>query len=198
MPPKIIWPAHDSPGRLRFRLSWLHDGPADGEPIAEALAAVPGVREVRVRAYTGSVLLLYDPARIDADRLTRALLAATGVEHITQPGEETLEDLHAWIAESVHEGSALTQALAEAGRGLHKDFLRLTDGHASVGSATTVLFWLAAAGRIAASGRLDLPAWHELVYWGFRTFGTLEGEAIERRSAKIASQVVVEEGNSHG
>jgi hypothetical protein len=180
MPPRIIWPAHDSPGRLRFRLCWLQDHPLEGEAIADVLTELPGVREVRVRAYTGSVLILYDPERISGERLTRALLVATGVEHLTQHGEESPEDLRGWIEESVREGSVLTRALAEAGRGLHDDFLRLTEGHASLGTASTLLFWLAAAARAAASGRLELPEWHALIYWGFRSFGALEGEALEQ------------------
>ena len=198
MRPRFVRPAHESPGRVRFRLSWLHDQPDEADAIAEQLAALPGIEEVRVRAYTGSVLCLYDPLRLDAERITGALLQATGVDKLTPHGEETPEELRAIVGEAVREGSELSRAMAEAGRGLHLDFLTLTEGRAGLGTASTLFFWLAALGRAAASDELPLPHWYELIYWGFRSFGALEGEALEQGSAKLASHGGVEKGDLHG
>jgi hypothetical protein len=49
--------AHQVPGRTRLRAAALRRDEGRCEQIADALAAVPGVREVAARPYTGGVLV---------------------------------------------------------------------------------------------------------------------------------------------
>lgn len=179
-PPRLVYRAHQSPGRLRFRLTWLHDRPEEATALAERLADVPGVARVRVRAFTGSVLLLFDPDVTDAAQVTAALLAATGVPHVNVAGEETREEIRSIIQDSTEAGSELSQVAVRVFERLHVDFLRLTGGRVSLGAALAMTMWGGAALRIAADGRLELPAWHELLWLGFRSFFVLEQRAIEQ------------------
>ena len=58
--------AHSLPGRLRLIVPGLEFIQAERQDLARDLAGIPGVRRVRVTVPTGSVLLEYDPGRMDA------------------------------------------------------------------------------------------------------------------------------------
>ena len=178
-PPRIIYLAHDSPGRVRFRLSWLRDQRGEGTPIADALSELAGVGEVQVRPFTGSVLVTYDPARTDVATIRAALCGFTGVDGVTLPGQETPEQIRQILRESFDEGSELSQAAVKAFQGIHVDVLRMTHGRLSLGAMTSLSMWIAAAAKVLASGRIQLPEWHQMLWWGFRSFSELEGDAIE-------------------
>src|SRR5438105_2722282 len=85
---RLIHLVHELPGRLRLRLWWLRDAPAEATPLCDRLAQVDGVIEVRCRPATGSLLFSYDPERTDAGRLLDAVRAATGVQVVIRPGED--------------------------------------------------------------------------------------------------------------
>ena len=58
--------AHSLPGRLRLQVPGLEYIQAERRELATELAAIAGVRRVRVNVPTGGVLLEYDPGRLDA------------------------------------------------------------------------------------------------------------------------------------
>lgn len=179
-PPRLVYRAHHSPGRLRFRLTWLRDRPDEATPLADALADEPGVARVRVRAFTGSVLILFDPTTTDAAAVTAALLRTTGVPRLSVPGHETRDELRAIIQDSNEQGSELSRVAVRVFERLHVDFLRLTGGRVSLGAALSLGMWGGAAARVVGTGRLELPAWHQLLWWGFRGFTELEQRAIDQ------------------
>jgi hypothetical protein len=53
---------------------------------------VPGVREVEVRAYTGSLLFLYDPAALDPETLAARLRELSGAERVLAAGEAARDE----------------------------------------------------------------------------------------------------------
>jgi copper chaperone CopZ len=58
------------PGRLRIQLhGW---SPDERETVERRLGMIPGVREVTANPETGNVLLLYNPAVTDVERLVQA------------------------------------------------------------------------------------------------------------------------------
>ena len=57
---------HSLPGRLRLTATGLRFLPDNGRALAEALARFGGMRRVRVNTVVESVLLEYDPERLDA------------------------------------------------------------------------------------------------------------------------------------
>jgi copper chaperone CopZ len=188
--PRLVFLAHDSPGRLRVRLSWLHDAPDEAPPLAAALAAVDGVREVKVRAYTGSVLILYDPARLAPERLRAALCKVACVDHVLGADEEPPDEVRALLERSLAEGSELARIAARSFKGLDLDFLRLTGGRVSLGSLVSLGLIGAAVGRVAASGELALPEWHQLLWWGFRSFTELEEDALETAERGLTDEEI--------
>jgi len=62
---------HRSPGRLRLRVPALRENRELALRIEERLGDLPGVRELRTSAVTGSVLLLLDEESFDEGRWTQ-------------------------------------------------------------------------------------------------------------------------------
>jgi len=60
------------PGRARLRVDAVRGKPALAARLADRIAADTGIREVRANPVTGSMLVSFDPTRVD----TRALMAA--------------------------------------------------------------------------------------------------------------------------
>ena len=195
-PPRIVYLAHESLGRVRFRLSWLRDCRLEATPIADALSELAGVDEVEVRPFTGSVLVTYDPSRADVAAIRAALFAATGVAEVTRPGHETPEQLRQILRGSFEEGSRVAQAAVKAFDGINVDVLRLSHGRVSLGAVTSLALWLGAAARVLSSGRLELPEWHQLLWWSFRSFSDLEGDAIETARARTLEELFVPAGDA--
>ena len=176
--PRLAYLAHQCPGRIRFRLRWLRDDPATAARIAEAVAALDGVADVEVKAFTGSVRVRFDPERTSGERVTRALLRATGLPRLTRAGAETDDELELIFHSAGSAGSELARALVGAIRSLDGDLLRRSAGEVSLGTLVSLGFLGTAAARLARTGRLDLPEWYQLVWWSFRTFTTAEADLI--------------------
>ncbi len=67
---------HDIPGRLRVRLP----AGARTEGVAEAVARLPGVADIRWSPGTRSLLALYRAGEVDVDNLVESIAAQAGVE----------------------------------------------------------------------------------------------------------------------
>ena len=181
-PVRLVYRAHGSPGRLRFRLTWLRDFPHEAAPVADALSALDGVVEVRVRAFTGSVLVLYDPDFVDEAHVARALLEAARVDHVSEYGRESEADLDLLLRDADDRGSAISRLLVNTVEALHIDFLRLTRGRVSLASASALAMLAAAVGRLASTEDLELPPWHQLIWYAYQTFKDVqERYAVGRR-----------------
>jgi hypothetical protein len=174
MDPRVLSIAHALPGRVRLRLHWLPEAPDEARPLAEALASLPGISEVRVRVRTGSVLCLFDPERLDAGAVAEAARAASGAERVLSTGESPprLEPVPRLG------GSALGRETARLFRDLDSDVLRVTEGRLDLGTLATLGFLSAGAIDIVATRTVPVPPWFNLAWWGFRTFMTLEQRAI--------------------
>lgn len=179
---------HAVPGRSRLRLG-SGDSQA-GRDLGAALAGEGGVREVRVRELTGSMLCLHD----EALRPQRILDAARG---------------HGWTVldagvplpqpERPLGTSSIARELARLFRELNAEVLRQTDGAADVGMLLTLGFFGAGAVDVVRTGCIPAPPWFNLAWWGFRTFMTLEREAIaEVRDGWLASGMRAADGGRHG
>jgi hypothetical protein len=169
-PVRLIYRDHASPGRLRFRLTWLRDFPDEAPPLADALSAVEGVVQARVRPFTGSVLVLYDPDFTDEDSVTCALLAATGCDHCCLRGGESKDDLDRLLRDAEVRGSAISRALVATVEQLHIDFLRLTGGRISLASASALGMLAAGISKLVSTEDLELPPWHQLIWYAYQTF----------------------------
>ena len=156
--------AHHLMERTRLRSPMLRRDPEACERTADALAQIPGVREVRVRPYTGSVLIHHDgvPVTVLADTASRAL----GGARILAPDEPP--PMHG----AVPAFATLRGKLASIAREIDRDIRRGSEGSVDLGTLATL--GLAGAGvlGVAATGELPMPPWFNLAWWAYRTFMT--------------------------
>ena len=167
--PKLIRIDHSLPGRVRLRLPWLHDERALAEPMADQLSGLAGMKEVRVRVFTGSVLCVYDPARLDEARIIEEIREHTHVDAVLRRGEPIPHKLRKKLR-GEREINHIARAAAKFFDGVNEDVLEASEGRLDLGTLTSVTFATAGAAEIAASRNLPLPPWFELAWWAFRTF----------------------------
>ena len=64
---------HQVPGRLRVKVPFLKHQPAKCESVIAALSGHRGIRQIKVNQLTGSVVVRYDDALIDEDRILNVM-----------------------------------------------------------------------------------------------------------------------------
>jgi hypothetical protein len=163
--------AHHLPGRTRLRTPVLRKDPPACERIADTLAAIPGVRDVKVRPYTGSMLIEHDE-KLAIGTLVEATRAALAIDRVLAAGERPP------LEAEVPPFSSIARKLVIAVRELDRDIRRGSDGTVDLGMLATLGFLGAGAAEVVASGKLPLPPWFNLAWWGFRTFMTTEQPEI--------------------
>jgi len=163
--------AHHLPERTRLYSPALRRDDAACDRAADALAALDGVRDVRVRPYTGSVLVDHEHA-VAVATLVAALRDALAIDRVLAPGEPTPLD------GDVPAMSALARKLVATMHDLDRDVRRASNGTVDLGTMATFGLFGAGALEVAVTGQLPLPPWFQLAWWGFRTFTTTEQQEI--------------------
>jgi hypothetical protein len=163
--------AHRLAERTRLRSPQLRNDLPACECVADALAAIGGVREVRARPYTGSVLVLHADD-IAAPALAEITARVLDVTTVLTPGEPLPLDT------DVPPLASIARTLASVVREIDADVRRSSEGAVDLGTLVTLGFFGAGALDVAASGQLPLPPWFQLAWWGFRTFMTTEQQEI--------------------
>ncbi len=89
------------PGRIRLRSSLIKD-PAARELLRTAFSLLPGLKTATPNERTGSLLLIYDPAALPAERLMALLPHLEKLTEIEKmaPGEPRTAALRALLAQS--------------------------------------------------------------------------------------------------
>lgn len=163
--------AHHLPGRTRLRTPVLRKDPAACERLADTVAAIPGVREVKIRPYTGSVLIEYDNT-LSIESLVSAVRHTLAIDHVLAAGEYPPLDV------DVPPFSSIARKLVIAVREIDRDIRRGSAGSLDLGVIATLGFLGAGAAEVVTSGKLPIPPWFNLAWWGFRTFMTTEQPEI--------------------
>lgn len=163
--------AHHLPDRTRLRSPALRKTTAACTRLADALAAVPGVHEVRVRPYTGSALILHDDG-VAIGTLTEAACGALDGAPLLAHGEPPP------LSDAVPAFSSLRQKLAAIAREIDHGIRRGSDGSVDLGTLTMLGLVSAGAAQVAASGQLPMPPWFNLAWWAYRTFMTTHYGAV--------------------
>jgi hypothetical protein len=197
--PRIVQLVHATEGRVRLRLPWLRDHSDQAAALADHLARLDESVEVRVRPWTGSVLVTFDPERLDEARLVAAVRRHTRVAIVTRPGERSPEAAAELERAARAGGSSLTRALSRSVREINRDVLVATQGRLDLGSLTGLGFLAAGAAEIGVTRRMPAPPWFNLAWWAFRTFTIFAGEEEQvappprRRTRKRRDSVLLEE-----
>ena len=182
MPFRAATVVHALPGRVRMRVPLLHDRPTLAEAIAAAVGSVEGVSEVEVRAYTGSVLCTYDPARVGEAGVVRAVrdaAASAGAEANAAAERRRLSRI-------ARRGPGVTKAAAGLFKGLDADLLRATDGRLDLADTTVLTLLVIAGAKVVTTRTLPLPSWFDLLWYAYNVFSREERGAIERTPHPLA------------
>jgi hypothetical protein len=180
--PRYIRLVSALPGRTRLRLSWLHgshrpDGVvhAEADRLADDLARIGGMIEVEISTYTGSVLCLHDPQRLDAAALVEHVRRLTAVDLVVGPTEAP----PARAAARGEGPGVVAREVARLFKHIDDRILAATDGKLDMGTLTTFGFLGAGALNVAFSHRAPPPPWFNLAWWGIRTFMLFEADAVD-------------------
>jgi hypothetical protein len=163
--------AHHLPERTRLRSPALRKDTAACTRAADALAAVSGVHEVKVRPYTGSALISHD-AGVPVAALTAAASEALDGARVLALGEPPP------LSAAVPAFSSIRQKLVAIAREIDRDIRRSSEGSVDLGTLATLGFAGAGAAQIAAAGELQIPPWFNLAWWAYRTFMTTQHGAL--------------------
>lgn len=174
-----IQTVHELPGRTRLLSPVLRRNETRCEQLADALAATQGIREVRVRPYTGSVLVEHD-RELSANAIVEAAARVLDVA-VLQPG------MPPPLADQVPAFSSVAQHLVHVFRDLDRDIRRKSDGTVDLGTLVTLGLVGAGAAKVVASRTLPAPPWFNLAWWGVRTFVSSEHEEIEADRSQEAA-----------
>jgi Heavy metal associated domain 2 len=182
-PHRYIQVVHTLPGRTRFRLPWLRRDVDQANRLADALTAVPGMKEVTIRPYTGTVLCQHDAAGFSLDPVLQVLREQSGVDQVVRPGEPLPVPR---LPDGAMSKGIVAHELATMFNELDDDVLRATQGTIDLGTLVTVAFVTAGALQIALRKHVPAPPWFTLGWWGFRTFLTFERDAHKHDGAATA------------
>jgi len=170
--PRWIALVHQLPERTRLRTPVLRGDEPACERAADALAAVPGVRKVAVRPYTGSILVDHEPT-VGADVLVAEARRVLDCTRVVARGEPVPVD------GEVPAFSALARKMAHAALEIDREVRRHTEGAVDLGTLAALGFVGAGMLEVATSDHLRLPPWFNLGWWAFRTFMTTERDEIQ-------------------
>ena len=162
------------PQRVRFvaaRLVW-HRGAC--ERVARALAAGGGFDRVKVRPATGSVIVEGSAGSFSPEALAAKLEDLVGSEH-----DDAGRELGA-LGPDDHPGpTRIARAVVRAASAINDDVRAALDDKADLGTILPVVFAAVGAFEVAASGRLPVPTWFNLLWWSLRSFMTFNIRAVE-------------------
>ena len=166
---------HALEGRLRLRLPWLRQAEAEAHLLADRMAEWPGVIEVQVRPFTGSVLCFYDATQLAADELIAQIAAATAADHVVPLGEEP-QPSNPLARPGDGKRSSVARAFVRSVREINADTLNASDGRLDLGTLAALGFIGAGAFEILSTRQLPVPPWFNLAWWALQTFTTFESD----------------------
>lgn len=155
---------HHHPGRIRLRASAFRGDGSTAERVRAALSELPAVRTVSLDAFTGSVLVDYEPGIVDPEAVLKAALAAGGfssIEDRIHPSGDARDP----VASVIRIARGLNAAIGEA-TGSRADLRLLFP----VG--------LFGAGLFSLLRRPLLPRWDNLLIWSLQLFLSLNADQI--------------------
>ena len=163
---------HVLPGRVRLRCPALREDRDGADRVADALSQTPGVHEVKIRPYTGSILIEHEPG-VTTDALVDVAKGVLACDRVVAQGEEP--PLPPEVPELAH----IAKTLAATVGTLDRDILRMTEGDLDLGTLVTLGLFSVGAAQAIIDRELPLPPWFQLAWWGYRTFMTAEQDEIE-------------------
>ena len=147
--PGVITLVHALPGRCRFRLPVLVGQCEAGAKLAGRLEEVEGISSAKVSAATGTILVVYDAARLTDEVLAAAVVRLLGLEKAFSGKVE----------------ASLGREIRDWAKSLNVAVYQKTGG--VLDARTGLLLTLALLGirKLFAERSLALPAGFTLLWW---------------------------------
>lgn len=177
---RLIYLVHECTGRTRLRIPLLRSKGELAEPLADGLAGLDGMEEVKIRPFTGSVLSRFDPWKLDTERILHRTRDIIGDMPVVRSGEHPEFEDQALAEQAAAEGSKVARALVGMVKGMNLEMLRATGGSVDLGTLAAAGFLAAGVTEIVRAKKVPMPPWFNLGWWAFRTFSTVEKNAIEQ------------------
>lgn len=159
---------HHHPGRIRVRADALRRDAECAARVRDGLRSASGVRRVLHDAFTGSILVEYEPGLVDPDALLRTALAAGGFDRLDDCAPRA-RDPREPVRRINGFAGALNDAVAD-----------LTGGRADLRSLVPA--GLAAAGILSLLRRPVPARWDNLLVWSMQIFMSLNQDQLRGRS----------------
>lgn len=167
---------HALPHRVRLRAPRLAGHRQAIERVARALADQGAFARITARPATGS-FIVEDEGPLDPQDLARALRGP--VLAACDDDGRPIEDL----GPEDHPGpTRVARAVAHAVAGINADIRAALDDHADLGTILPILFAAAGIAEVAATRKLPVPTWFNLLWWSLRSFMTFNIRAVEEES----------------
>jgi copper chaperone CopZ len=161
---------HAIPGRLRLRLERAGLSSEFVAALETTLLSTPGVHEVRVTVQTGSVVIRFDPAQLDPERLIAQARAS-----------QLLELVRADRPEDLVKAVPTSLTAARVQRAFHEVDVRLSElsqGRWDLRSVVPAAFGVLALRQIVTNfGDLAGVPWYALAWYAFDSFWKLNEQA---------------------
>lgn len=194
---RVMYVVHRSHGRLRLRMGCLRDEREAANGLADSLAALPGMEEVRIRPFTGSVLALHDPVELPASRIEEVVRERMRVTHVVQPGEEGPAEVERELVRiALLNGSRVAKTATRAIEELDLEVLRASRGSVNLGTLMALGFLGLGAAEVVSTGKLPMPPWFNLGWWAFRTFTITEKKVIAETRESFDQEITALEGQA--
>ncbi len=143
---------HSIPGRMRIRSERLKMENI-GQMVSVQLSKIDGISKVQPTLVTGSLLIEYDPAKIEKDLLIGAVIKLTGLEE-----ELNLQKRPGVYNEIQHVNHAMNQAVMDK-----------TKGTMDLRTMIPLSFVGLAAYKILTTQQLTTPSSVTLLWWAYNS-----------------------------
>ncbi|MGD9331636.1 MAG: hypothetical protein PVJ53_10015 [Desulfobacterales bacterium] len=144
--------AHALPGRLRF-ISPLLEG-LQGKTlkkIGAEIKKIDGIERVDINGHTGSLLIVYDPPRVEPVIIHGIVIKVLGLEDDLEKSPDGL----------------LTREIALIGRSLNQQIYQSSSGLMDLRSSLMISVLMLALYRIVIQGDRTLPGGINLLWWTY-------------------------------
>ncbi len=148
----VVEVLHSIPGRVRFSVPSIRDNEDACHQLEKQLLKADAIQQIRVNPLTGTILILFNPEKIDLATLTGVLVKLLGLEEAIEERPESFL------------GKEITAVLDSLNRSIYES----TNGMADLNSMVATTF-LSMGLFALLRGSRALPAGISLLFWAYNT-----------------------------
>ncbi len=153
---QLRWPIitkHLLPGRVRFQIPLLVSQEKTVKDLTQQLEKIEGVQQIDCSIITGSVLILFDEGKLQAELLFAALIRLLNLE-------QELEKLPAPI---------IRKEIKRIGQGLNQAIYSKSNGLLDLKTLVPLSFGLFGIYRLIAERPISLPTSITMIWWAYNS-----------------------------